>query len=547
MGAIEVSDAGYRLPGGRTLFDDVSFRVGDGQKVAMVGANGVGKTTLLRLIATTATGEPHDAHTGTIRVDGRAAVMDQLVGMRGTGGTVRDLFVSLAPPHVRAAADQLTAAEKAMAGAERGGKPSFVAEVGMRLAEAHGRWGDVDGYDAEVLWEVCCTEAVGLPLDVACRRPLSTFSGGQQKRLALEYLLRGDAAVLLLDEPDNFLDIPGKRWLDRRLEESRKTVLFISHDRELLAASADKIVTIEGDGAWTHGGSFATYHQARADRHARLADDHKRWTEERKRLVELVRIMKERAKVSDANASRARALETRLRHFDQAGPPQEQPKEQRITMRIAGGRTGKRAITIEDLELTDLTFPFSVEISYGERVGVLGANGTGKSHLLRLLGGDGTVAHEGRCELGARVVPGHFSQTHDHPELQGRTLVDVLRARDLDLGASMSRLRRYELQDAADQTFETLSGGQQARFQILLLELGGATLLLLDEPTDNLDLVSAEALEDALEAFDGTVVAVTHDRWFLRALDRFLVFGEDGEVEVRDELSRARPGAASPT
>jgi len=535
VGAIEVSDVGYRLPGGRVLFRDVSFRVGDGQKVALVGANGVGKTTLLRLIGATATGEPHDPHDGTIRVDGRAVVMDQLVGMRGAGGTVRDLFVSLSAPAVRAAAEQLATAERAMAGAERGGKPSFVAEAGMRLAEAHGRWGDVDGYDAEVLWEVCCTEATGLSLAEACRRPLSTFSGGQQKRLALEYLLRGDAGVLLLDEPDNFLDIPGKRWLEQRLRDSRKTVLLISHDRELLASSADKVVTVEGDGAWTHGASFATYHQARADRHAKLADDHRRWTEERKRLVELVRIMKERAKVSDDNASRARAAETRLRHFDEAGPPPEQPREQRITMRIAGGRTGKRAITIEDLELTDLTFPFSVEVFYGDRVGVLGGNGTGKSHLLRLLGGDRTVAHEGRCELGARVVPGHFSQTHDHPELHGRTLVDVLRARDLDLGAAKGRLRRYELHDAAEQTFETLSGGQQARFQILLLELGGATLLLLDEPTDNLDLGSAEALEDALDAFDGTVVAVTHDRWFLRSLDRFLVFGDDGEVEVHDE------------
>ena len=534
VGAIEVSDAGYRLPGGRPLFADVSFRVGDSQKVAMVGANGVGKTTLLRLIAATATGEPHDDHDGAIRVDGRTAVMDQLVGMRGTGGTVRDLFASLSPPAVRAAALELVEAERAMAGAEKGGKPSFVTDAGMRLAEAHGRWSEVDGYAAEVLWDSCCTEAVGIDIDEACRRPLSTFSGGQQKRLALEYLLRTDASVLLLDEPDNFLDIPGKRWLERKLAESRKTVLFISHDRELLAASADKIVTIEGDGAWTHGGSFTTYHQARADRHERLADDHKRWTEERKRLVELVRIMKERAKVSDANASRARALETRLRHFDEAGPPQEQPKEQRITMRIAGGRTGKRAITMEDLELTDLTFPFSVEVSYGERVGVLGANGTGKSHLLRLLGGDPTVAHEGRCELGARVVPGHFSQTHDHPELHGRTLIDVLRARDLELGAAMGRLKRYELHGCAEQTFETLSGGQQARFQILLLELGGATLLLLDEPTDNLDLVSAEALEEALDAFDGIVVAVTHDRWFLRGLDRFLVFGEDGDVEVRD-------------
>ena len=127
-------------------------------------------------------------------------------------------------------------------------------------------------------------------------------------------------------------------------------------------------------------------------------------------------------------------------------------------------------------------------------------------------------------------MPGFFSQTHDHPELTGRTLADILASRDQPRGAAMSRLRRYELQGCADQTFETLSGGQQARFQVLLLELDGATLLLLDEPTDNLDLVSAEALEDGLEEFEGTVIAVTHDRWFMRGFDRFLVFGDDCKV-----------------
>ena len=132
-------------------------------------------------------------------------------------------------------------------------------------------------------------------------------------------------------------------------------------------------------------------------------------------------------------------------------------------------------------------------------------------------------------------MPGHFSQTHDHPELLGRTLLDVLHARDLARGPAMSRLRRYELQSAAEQTFETLSGGQQARFQILLLELGGATMLLLDEPTDNLDVASAEALEAAIDGFEGTVVAVTHDRWFMRGLDRFLVFTADGEVLEADD------------
>lgn len=525
MGTIDVNRLEHHLPGGRRLFSDVSFKVGDGQHVALVGANGVGKTTLFGLIAGS------DSPTsGTIAVDGRLGVMSQLVGMRGESRTVRDLFVSLAPPAIAAAARALDDATRAANSAADGGKPSFIDKAGHRLANAHGEWGAVGGYEIEVLWNVCATEAVGLDVDEASTRPLATFSGGQQKRLALEYLLRNDDEVLLLDEPDNFLDIPGKRWLEARLAESSKTILFISHDRELLARSAHRIVTIEGDGAWTHGGSFTGYSEARIARLEKLEEDHQRWVDERKRLVDYKRIMKERAKVSDANASRARAAETRLRHFEEKGPPPERPNDQKITMRIDGGRTGKRAIVIEALELTDLTFPFSAEIWFGERIGVLGDNGTGKSHLLRLLAGDDSVAHEGRCDLGARVRPGHFSQTHDHPELVGRTLRAILESNDLSRGAAMSRLKRYELHGAAEQTFETLSGGQQARFQILLLELSGCTLLLLDEPTDNLDVTSAEALETVLATFEGTVVAVTHDRWFMKNLDRFLTFTADGEI-----------------
>jgi ATPase subunit of ABC transporter with duplicated ATPase domains len=150
------------------------------------------------------------------------------------------------------------------------------------------------------------------------------------------------------------------------------------------------------------------------------------------------------------------------------------------------------------------------------------------------------VRHAGAWKLGARVVPGWFAQTHDQPELHGKTLVEVLHRGDdarrgLERGAAIGVLRRYELSEQADQRFESLSGGQQARFQVLLLELGGATLLLLDEPTDNLDLASAEALEEALDSFFGTVVAVTHDRWFLRRFDRFLTFGRDCSVRVHLE------------
>jgi ATPase subunit of ABC transporter with duplicated ATPase domains len=176
--------------------------------------------------------------------------------------------------------------------------------------------------------------------------------------------------------------------------------------------------------------------------------------------------------------------------------------------------------------LRDLSF----EVADGERVAVIGPNGVGKSHFLRLLAGDESVGHHGVARLGAGVVPGLFHQTHDHPEWTGRTLLEILHDHDVVRGPAMGMLRRYELDRCAEQPFDTLSGGQQARFQILLLELGGATLLLLDEPTDNLDLVSAEALEAGLAGFRGTVLAVTHDRWFLRGFDRFAVFDDDGTV-----------------
>jgi ATPase subunit of ABC transporter with duplicated ATPase domains len=241
---------------------------------------------------------------------------------------------------------------------------------------------------------------------------------------------------------------------------------------------------------------------------------------------------------SDALTSRYRAAQTRLRKFEEAGAPPLPPREPPVRPRLRGGRTGLRAVTCAGLELTGLMKPFDLEVFFADRVCVLGSNGSGKSHFLRLLAGD-DVAHEGSARLGARVVPGLFAQTHQHPEWVGRTLTDILwhgdgDRRGMDQGTASAALSRYGLAPAREQRFETLSGGQQARFQILLLELSGATLLLLDEPTDNLDLTSAEALQDALEEFTGTVLAVTHDRWFARSFDRFLVFRSDGVVSEVD-------------
>ena len=421
---------------------------------------------------------------------------------------------------------------------------------------------DAGGYEHETIWDQCTVAALGVPFERARFRELTTLSGGEQKRLVLEALLRGPDEVLLLDEPDNYLDVPGKRWLEKQLRATPKTVLLVSHDRELLARGADRIVTLEtgvaGSTAWVHGGSFATYHAARTDRMDRLDELRRRWDEQHAKIKALVAAMKVKATSSDEFASRYRAAQTRLARFEEAGPPEERPPEQDLQLRLRGARTGKRSVIAEQLELTGLMKPFDAEIWFGDRVAVLGSNGSGKSHFLRLLARGGTdpdtrlghvtsagaalepVAHSGRSILGARVVPGWFAQTHRHPEFVGKTLLELLHRGDenrpgMPRDAASSALDRYGLVGQALQNFETLSGGQQARFQILLLELSGTTLLLLDEPTDNLDLASAEALEQALARFEGTVLAVTHDRWFARSFDRFLVFGSDGAVYESDQ------------
>ncbi|MBD2760191.1 ABC-F family ATP-binding cassette domain-containing protein [Yimella sp. cx-573] len=546
MGHIEANGIDYFLPDGRPLLGGVNLRVGEGAKVALVGPNGTGKTTLLRIIS----GEL-DAHDGAITRSGRIGVMPQFIGKVGRAGsqvTVRDLLLTVAPPAIRSAAAEVDRTELAIM------EHDTEADQ-MAYAQALADWAEVGGYEWETAADVCTIAALSVPFEKAQWRDVNTLSGGEQKRLVLESLLRGPDEVLLLDEPDNYLDVPTKRWLEQQLLSSPKTVLFISHDRELLSTVATRIATLEPQAAgatcWIHPGSFTTYHQARLDRNARLEELRRRWDEEHLKLKTLVQTLKIKAAYNDGMAPRYHAAQTRLSKFEEAGPPEALPFDQKVTMRLRGGRTAKRAVVCKRLELTGLMKPFDCEIWYGERVAVLGSNGSGKSHFLRLLAGGGSdpdvehrpvgdvapspVEHTGNARLGARVRPGWFAQTHQHESLNDRTLLDILHRGD-DHREGMPReqasrvLDRYELARSGEQTFTSLSGGQQARFQILLLELSGATLLLLDEPTDNLDLHSAEALEDGLSQFEGTVIAVTHDRWFARGFDRYLVFGADGRV-----------------
>ena len=221
MGQINVVGIEYALSDGRVLLNDVSFRVGDGSKVALIGPNGSGKTTLFRMIA-----GDLQPDAGQIIINGGLGVMRQFIGSIRDASTVRDLLVSVSPLRIRSAAALLKAAEEAMA-------QSDAEKEQMAYAQALADWGDAGGYEQEVLWDIACSNALGKTYDRVAHREVNSLSGGEQKKLVLECLLKGPEEVLILDEPDNYLDVPAKRWLEEQIRESKKTILFISHDREL--------------------------------------------------------------------------------------------------------------------------------------------------------------------------------------------------------------------------------------------------------------------------------------------------------------------------
>jgi ATPase subunit of ABC transporter with duplicated ATPase domains len=513
---VAVSGLAYAHPGGDLLFSDVSFRVSPGQHVGLVGRNGVGKSTLLRILAGVLTPDE-----GDVSVGGSAGFMSQDVGVGDDERTVRELLLSLAPHAVRQAGESMLSLEAELAA----GDPS----AGIKLGEAIADWSALGGYELEGQWDASCRRIVRAPFDEIAERPARSLSGGERKQLVLDVLFASDADVLLLDEPDNFLDVPAKLELERRIRASKKTILMISHDRAVLAGALGAIVTLEGHGAWVHGDSYATYAQAREDRQRRLGDAVKRWHEEERRLYRLMKTFKERARYAPDWAKRADAMESRWRRFRAPGPPPAPVADQAIAVRIRGSDSARIVLDLRSLQIGDLLLPFSDEIHFGERVGVAGPNGSGKTALMSVLAGrrepDG-----GELRVGPRVSTGFFTQLQTRADFAGRTVLDIVMVQRGELQAAMGALARYGLAEAARRSYDVLSGGEKARLEVLILELEGHNLLLLDEPTDNLDTDSSEALERALDGFTGTVVAVSHDRAFLSTLDRYLMVLHDGIV-----------------
>ena len=489
---------------GTTLFSDVTFTVAPGERWGIVGRNGTGKTTLFRLL----TGELDPTRGSIARAPGlRVSVLDQHRDFGGAATVWEAAAGELA---------ELLALEQSLV--EQAGRLAH--DSSPRALARYGE--DLERFEREGGYAVTSridTVLQGLEFDPARARvtPLSALSGGELGRLGLARQLTTSADVLLLDEPTNHLDLETSRWLEQYLAGIDRTVLLVSHDRAFLAATVDHVLHFEGGTATPYTGGYAAFVTQRAER--RLAQQ--RAFEQQQRTIAHERDYIAR-NIAGQNSRQARGRRTRLERLPRLSPVVTADEAMALRFEVAE-RGGDQVVTAKDVSVgigtRALVERFNGTLERSGVLGIVGPNGAGKSTLLRALLGEQPV-QGGELRLGASITAGYYRQDLSQVPLD-RTLYDVIA--DLrpswERGRVQGHLGRFGFSgQEVLRRADSLSGGERARVALAILMLSGANLLVLDEPTNHLDVESIEALEDAIQEYDGTVILVSHDRELLRAL-----------------------------
>lgn len=515
--------------GAHPIFQNLTWSIQHDQKIGLIGANGAGKSSLFKLMTGEYTAEPG----GTV-VRARGVILGYLPQQfeLEPGQTAFAAAMDGSPRWAELAAG-LEDVEAQLGDPAIYNDPQALAhaiELNQKYLDEYLALGG-DGYPGRVR-EVL----LGLGLPVAdLEKPVGVLSGGQKKLVGLARLLLSRPAVLLLDEPDNHLDLAGKAFLERLISEYNGTVVIISHDRYLLDAAVTHIAELEDGKIFTFAGDYSTYILDKEERLARQEELYKVQQREIARMQEAIKRYSIWLQLNDKFASRMHAVEARLKRMEKIDRPVLERR--RMGLELTGWRGSNKVLEMVGVEKSfdaqPLLLGIDALIRHGERVGLIGANGAGKSVLLRLiLGKDQPDA--GEIKIGPSVSVGYYAQEHETLDPE-QTLLDTVR-RAIPANGSMSEssavafLGRYLFTyKQVTQKVRELSGGERSRLQLALLVLYGANFLLLDEPTNNLDIASAEVLEAALEDFNGTVLVISHDRYFLdRTVDRILVLENGG-------------------
>lgn len=514
--------------GAKRIFENLNWEIQDNQKIGLIGANGAGKSSLFKMIE----GEYSPELGGSI-TRARLITTGYLSQQPELDFTRTALDAALAGnPRVAEVHAELEKVENSLSdpnvyGDER--KLQHALERQHKLIEEYNSLGG-DSYPARVR-----DLLLGLGLaESELTKPLSVLSGGQKKLVGLARLLIIRPDILLLDEPDNHLDLPGKMFLEKLIREYEGTVVLISHDRYLLDAAVTHIAELEDGKLTLFEGDYSSYI---ADKDLRLARQEELFRAQQHEIRRMEIAIKRFAiwgKVYDNEkfAAKAKTMQKRLDKIDKVEKPITDRK--RMELRLNGWRGSNKV-----LELADISKSFGNKkvfsnlnetIWHGERVGLIGPNGAGKSVLLRMiLGQEGPDS--GEIKIGPSISIGHYAQEHETLDFT-QTVLDAVRyAGEMSESRATAFLLRYLFTyKQVSQKIGELSGGERNRLQLALVVLSGANFLLLDEPTNNLDIASAEVLEQALEDFEGTVLVISHDRYFLdRTVERLLVI-ENGQL-----------------
>jgi ATP-binding cassette subfamily F protein 3 len=363
-------------------------------------------------------------------------------------------------------------------------------------------------------------------------KPLGALSGGQKKLVGLARLLMAQPSVLLLDEPDNHLDLAGKAYLENLIRDYPGAVVIVSHDRYLLDAVVTHITELEDGQLFTFAGDYTGYMVDKEERLARQEELYQIQQREIRRLETALKRYSAWVIKSDKFASRVRAMKARLERIDRMDRPVLERR--RMGLELNGWRGSTQVLELIGVRKAfgsaALLRGVNLLLRHGERVGLIGANGVGKSVLLRIVLGR-EAPDAGEVKIGPSVRVGYYAQEHETLNF-GMTLIDaVRRVRPITEQGAVAFLNRYLFAyRQASQKIGELSGGERSRLQLALLVLSDANCLLLDEPTNNLDIASAEVLESALDDFEGTVLVISHDRYFLDRTVNRLVELDDGRL-----------------
>ena len=517
---ISVSGLVKEFEVGSKILDGLTFQVDTGERVGLLGPNGCGKTTLLRILTGVV-----DYDEGEVMIaPGKRLGLISQIPVYPQGYTVEDVIDTAFEP-LHKMEEEMAALAGRMADGET--DPAILSRYD-KLTAAFQAGG---GYETDTNKNKVCN---GLSIPQTMReQPFDKLSGGEKTRVNLARLILEDTDILLLDEPTNHLDLRATEWLEEYLEKFKGTVLTVSHDRYFLDKVVDRVIEIQNGKAEFYSGNYSFY---AVEKERRYEEKLRQYEKEQAKIQQLEKAA-EQLRIwaysgNDKTFKRAQSMEKRIEKMRVTDRPK---KERKMQVRF-GEREfrGDEVLTIKNLQKSfgerTLFSDVNLEVAGGERIALLGDNGTGKSTLIKILMGE-EEPDSGKLRLGPTVKIGYLPQIihFDHPE---RSLVDTM-IYDLDCTAQTARNRLASFKFRGEDVFKsvsTLSGGEQSRLRLCMLMDSQINLLILDEPTNHLDIQSREWIEEAVEEYEGNLLFVSHDRYFIDRFATRIWMLEDGHI-----------------